>query len=180
MLIHRHDSMLFVVDEQARLAAAMFSRDQTVANTRILLRAATRLGVPVIASEQYPKGLGPTVPEIASLLPQGSICEKLHFSCANDEGIAARVAKLGRSQVVVAGMEAHVCVLQTALGLKARGYEPFVVADATSSRRPESCALAMDRLRTAGVTIVSTEMVAFEWLEKAGTTEFKEILALIK
>jgi nicotinamidase-related amidase len=180
MLIHRHDSMLFVVDEQARLAPAMFSRDQAVANTGVLIKAATRLGVPVIATEQYPRGLGPTVPEIASLLPEGSLCEKLHFSCANDEGIAARVAKLGRSQIVVAGMEAHVCVLQTALGLRARGYEPFVVADATSSRRPESHALAMERLRGAGVTVVNTEMVAFEWLEKAGTAEFKEISALIK
>lgn len=180
MLIHRHDSLLFVVDEQARLAPAMYSRDQAVANTRVLLRAAACLGVPVIASEQYPKGLGPTVPEIASLLPQGSVCEKIHFSCANDEGIATRIAKLGRSQVVVVGMEAHVCVLQTALGLKARGYEPFVVADAVSSRRPESHAIALDRLRVAGVPVVTTEMVAFEWLERAGTAEFKEILGLIR
>ena len=180
MLIRRNQSTLFVVDEQARLAPAMFSRDQAVANTAILIRAATRLGVPVLASEQYPKGLGPTVPEIAALLPAGAIAEKLHFSCASDPGIVARVAELGRKQIIVAGMEAHVCVLQTALGLKERGYPVYVVADATSSRRPESHALAMDRLRLAGIPVVNTEMVVFEWLEQAGTAEFKELSALIK
>jgi nicotinamidase-related amidase len=180
MLIRRDDSVLFVVDEQARLAPAMFSRDQAVANTAILIRAATRLGVPVLASEQYPKGLGPTVPEIAALLPAGAMMEKMRFSCACDPGILARVAELGRRQVVVAGMEAHVCVLQTALGLKERGYEVHVVADATSSRRPESHALAMERLRLAGIPVVNTEMVVFEWLEQAGTVEFRELVALIK
>ncbi len=180
MLIRRDRSALFVVDEQARLAPAMFSREQALANTAILLKAAARLGVPVIASEQYPKGLGPTVPEIAALLPAGAVVEKLHFSCASDPGILARVAGLGREQVVVAGMEAHVCVLQTALGLKERGYDVQVVADATSSRRPESHALAMERLRLAGIPVVNTEMVVFEWLERAGSAEFKELSALIK
>ena len=175
MLIRRSDSALFVVDEQARLAPAMFSREQALANTAILIKAATRLGVPVIASEQYPKGLGPTVPEIAALLPAGPMAEKIHFSCASDPGILARVSGLGRGQIVVAGMEAHVCVLQTALGLKERGYEVHVVADATSSRRPESHALAMDRLRLAGIPVVSTEMVVFEWLEQAGSAEFREL-----
>lgn len=180
MLIRRDHSALFVVDEQSHLAPAMFSRDQAVANTAILLKAAARLGVPVLASEQYPKGLGTTVPQIAALLPPGSTAEKIHFSCAADPGITARVEALGRRQVVVAGMEAHVCVLQTALDLKERGYDVHVVADATSSRRPESHALAMDRLRLAGIPVVNTEMVVFEWLGQAGTAEFKELLALIK
>ncbi len=180
MLIRRDHSALFVVDEQARLAPAMFSREQALANTAILIKAANRLGVPVLASEQYPKGLGPTVPEIAALLPPGALAEKIHFSCAADTGISARVNALGRNQIVVAGMEAHVCVLQTALGLKERGYDTLVVADATSSRRAESHALAMDRLRLAGIPVVNTEMVVFEWLGQAGTAEFRELSALIK
>ena len=179
-VMKREKSLLLVVDEQVRLAPATFSREQAVANTQILLKAAARLEVPVLASEQYPKGLGPTVPEIAALLPPGSVAEKIHFSCASDPGIVARVEALGRRQVVVAGMEAHVCVLQTALGLKQRGYDVHVVADATSSRRPESHALAMERLRLAGIPVVNTEMVVFEWLAQAGTAEFRELSALIK
>lgn len=180
MLIRRNQSTLFVVDEQARLAPAISGREQALANTAVLIRAAKRLGVPVLASEQNPKGLGPTVPEIAELLPQGAVIEKVHFCAAAEEAVIARIAGLDRSQVVVAGMEAHVCVLQTALGLKERGYHPFVVADATASRRPESHALAMARLRLAGIPTVSTEMVVFEWLDRDGTPEFKEVLALIK
>ncbi|HEX6828985.1 MAG TPA: hydrolase [Burkholderiales bacterium] len=180
MLIRRNDSTLFVVDEQARLAPAISGREQALANTAVLIRAANRLGVPVLASEQYPKGLGPTVPEIAELLPQEAVMEKVHFCAAAEETVITRIAGLGRSQVVVAGMEAHVCVLQTALGLKERGYQVYVVADATASRRPQSHALAMDRLRLAGIPAVSTEMVVFEWLARDGTPEFREVLALIK
>lgn len=169
-----------MVDEQARLAPAISGRERALANTAVLIRAAKRLGVPVLASEQNPKGLGSTVPEIAELLPQGSVMAKSHFCAAAEETVIARMAGLARSQIVVAGMEAHVCVLQTALGLKERGYHPFVVADATASRHPESHELAMGRLRLAGIPIVSTEMVVFEWLGRDGTPEFKELLALIK
>jgi nicotinamidase-related amidase len=180
MLIRRRDSMLFVVDEQSRLAPAIADGDRVLANTAVLIQAARRLGVPALACELNPRGLGATVVEIAGLLASESIMEKVHFSCAAEEAAMARIASLGRSQVVVAGMEAHVCVLQTTLGLKERGYDPFVVADATGSRSPESHALAMERLRLAGIPVVSTEMVVFEWLARAGTPEFRELLALIK
>jgi nicotinamidase-related amidase len=180
MLIRRRESLLLVVDEQARLAPAIAGKEQVLANTAVLIKAATRLGVPVLAAELYPSGLGPTLPEIADLLARDAVMEKIHFSCAAEEEFIGRIARLGRSQVVLTGMEAHVCVLQTALGLKERGYHPFVVADATGSRRPESHALAMERLRLAGIAAVSTEMVVFEWLDRAGTPEFKEVSALIK
>ena len=104
----------------------------------------------------------------------------MHFSCIGDAGFAGRFREIGRRQAVVAGVEAHVCVLQTAEDLLAAGVETFVVADATSSRTEDSHAAAMDRLRGAGARIVTTEMVVFEWLTKAGTPEFKELSALIK
>jgi nicotinamidase-related amidase len=181
MLVQRDNACLLIVDVQARLLPAMADRDEVVKNAAVLLKAAARLDIPVIASEQYPKGLGPTVPEIARSLPAGAtVIEKMSFSCLADETFARRLRELGRTQVVVAGIEAHVCVLQTAEQLIASGHDVFVVADATSSRTPASHDLAMARLARAGCTIVSTEMVVFEWMQVAGTPEFRELSALIK
>lgn len=146
----------------------------------LLLRAAERLGIPLTVSEQYPKGLGPTVGELKVLVSPDSIVEKLHFSCAAEPAVAQRVQALGREQVVIAGIEAHVCVLQSALGFKALGHQVFVVADACSSRNPANHQAAMRRLEAAGVGVVTTEMVVFEWLHRAGTPEFKELVALVK
>lgn len=180
MLIKADRSCLLVVDIQERLLPAMFSPKSVTENTGILLKAAEIMGIPVLASEQYPKGLGPTVPEIAAQLPEGSVVEKLHFSCLGDGGFCLRLGALARPQAVVVGMEAHVCVLQTVLDLRAQGVDVFVVADATSSRSPESHRLALERMRTAGAQVVSTEMVVFEWLAKAGTEQFRTISKLVK
>jgi nicotinamidase-related amidase len=180
MLIKADRSCLLVIDIQERLLPATFGPGTVTGNCGILLEAAGILGIPVLASEQYPKGLGHTVPEIGARLPEGSVVEKLHFSCVGEDGFCLRFDGLGRSQAVVVGMEAHVCVLQTVLDLLGRGTEVFVVADATSSRTPDNHRLAMDRMRAAGARIVSTEMVVFEWLAKAGTAEFKAISKLVK
>jgi nicotinamidase-related amidase len=180
MLIDQNQSALLVVDIQQKLAPIVHGHEQVISNAEILLKTAVRLNVPVLISEQYPKGLGHTVSELTDLAPKGSVVEKTSFSCALEKPFATRLAALQRKQVVIAGMESHICVLQTALGLQDEGYVPFVVADATSSRRPESYAIALDRLRSAGVTVVTTEMVMFEWLGRAGTPEFKELSALIK
>lgn len=162
----------------------MASLDRLMANLTILLRAAHPLGVPVLASEQYPKGLGPTVPEIAALLtPPGGVAdviEKSHFSCAAEPGFADRLGTRERDQIVIAGIEAHVCVLQTALELRESGWSVFVVADACSSRTPASADLAMARLRQHGVDVVGTEMVLFEWLQRAGTPAFKTLSPLVR
>jgi isochorismate hydrolase len=174
------DSCLLIVDIQARLAPAMAARQTVIDNARILIEAAERLNVPMLVSEQYPRGLGPTVPELAALVPADRKVEKMHFSCIGDQRFTERFRAIGRRQAIVAGMEAHVCVLQTAEDLLAAGTETFVVADATSSRTEGNHMAAIERLRRDGARIVTTEMVVFEWLAKAGTPEFKELSALIK
>jgi nicotinamidase-related amidase len=146
----------------------------------LLLRAARCLAVPVVVSEQYPEGIGATVIDLRGWLPPTGAMAKRHFSCVDDPAILQRLSDSGRSQMVIAGIEAHICVLQTALGLREKGYEVFVVADACGSRRLESEQLAWSRLGQAGVQLVSVEMVLFEWLRVAGTPEFKELVALVK
>jgi nicotinamidase-related amidase len=180
MLISRDKSCLLVVDVQARLAPAMAAERAVVDNTRLLLKAAGRLDVPVLVSEQYRRGLGPTVDAVAEFVPDGAVVEKMHFSCMNDAGFAGRFRQTGRPMAVVAGIEAHVCVLQTVEQLLENGNAVFVVADATSSRTPANHAAALERMRHAGARVVTAEMVVFEWLEKAGTPEFKELSALDK
>jgi nicotinamidase-related amidase len=180
MLIERQHSMLLLVDVQERLLPAMADPESLLPRLELLLRAATRLGVPVLASEQYRKGLGSIVPALLALLPDGAVGEKLAFSCGADEGLRARITALGRPQVVIVGIEAHVCVLQTALDLLRIGMAPVVVADGVMSRRPEDRELALARLRQAGVVVASSEMVLFEWLGTAGTPEFRDLIRLIR
>lgn len=180
MRMHREHACLLVIDVQQRLAPVMAAPGMVVGNTAVLLKAAERLGVPVLVSEQYPRGLGPTVPELAALMRKDDIVEKNAFSCMGEGGYAERFRDMGRRQAVVCGIEAHVCVLQTALDLLAQKVDVFVVADAVSSRTDTNKGLALARLRAAGAQIVSTEMVVFEWLERAGTPEFKELSGLIK
>lgn len=180
MLIDASRSLFLLVDVQEGLGPVMAEPRQVYRNCALLLRAAARLDVPVLASEQYPKGLGATMSELRSLLPEGAAMEKLHFSCAADPAIAERVRQSGRDQIVVAGIEAHVCVTQTALGFKAAGFQVFVAHDACSSRLAVNHAVAMARLAANGIDVMPTESVVFEWLHLAGTAEFKDLIALIK
>jgi nicotinamidase-related amidase len=180
MLIDRNHSYLLVVDVQERLLPAMADPDSVQANGAILLKAAARLGVPMLGSEQYPKGLGPTVSALRALMPEGAILAKAAFSCAGDPALRARIAGLERLQAVICGIETHVCVLQTALDLTAAGYRCFVVRDACSSRRQASIDAAVARLQQAGVVLVTTEMVLFEWLHDAAAPEFRDVSALIR
>jgi nicotinamidase-related amidase len=180
MLVERSHSLLLLVDMQERLVPAMAAPATLLANCRLLLKAASRLDVPVIASEQYPKGLGPTVAGLRELLPPEAVLPKTAFACGADAELAARLSRSGRRQIVVAGIEAHVCVLQTALGLEVAGFTPFVVADATTSRAPESKAVAIDRLLANRIEVVTAEMVVFEWLGRAATDEFRELSRLIR
>jgi len=179
MLIKADRSALLVIDIQDKLAPAMNNIEGVVANTSILMRAASRLKIPHLLSEQYPQGLGSTIEPLAELSDQ-TPAGKVTFSCMTDPGYAARFISLERNQAVIVGVEAHVCVLQTAMDLIAADVQVFVVADATTSRTPDSHAMALHRLGGAGVEIVTTEMVLFEWLEQAGTPEFKDISKLIK
>ncbi|WP_286238912.1 hydrolase [Neptuniibacter halophilus] len=175
MLIHPNKSCLLIVDIQEKLVPAIHNKETLVENTRWLAEIAGKLNVPVLTSEQYPQGLGHTIAEIAEVVPAEGIMEKVHFSCMSEPACNEKINALRPNQVVVVGMEAHVCVLQTALQLKQQAREVYVVADCVSSRNPEDKALALERMRQAGIYVVSREMVAFEWMQKAGTDSFREI-----
>lgn len=175
MLMKIETSCLLAVDFQERLMPAVHDTDHIVANAAWLIQIAQRLNVPVLVSEQYPRGLGHTVAAIRELLPAEAFMEKLHFSCAAERDCMRRIDALGRQQIVVIGAEAHVCVLQTALDLRAAGRDVYLVADAVSSRSPRNVELALERMRAEGVRVVSREMVAFEWLHQAGDDRFREI-----
>ena len=175
MLMRAENSCLLVVDLQERLLPAIHQADKILANCAWLIRIAQRLRVPVLASEQYPQGLGLTVAAIREWLPADAFMEKTHFSCAAEQNCMRRIDAMGRDQIVMVGAEAHVCVLQTALDLRAVGKEVYLVADGVSSRSPSDVERALTRMQAEGVRIVSREMVVFEWLHQAGTEQFREI-----
>ena len=181
MLLDASKASLLLIDIQDRLLPAMVDGGQVVARSSILLKAAAILGVPVTISEQYPKGLGHTVAALQT--NTATTFEKLSFSCWRDDALKTHFINFheqGRPLVIVAGIEAHVCVLQTCIDLANAGFGVFAVADAMSSRKPESAKLAFERMRTVGVEIVNTEMVVFELLERAGTVEFRALSGLIR
>lgn len=181
MLLDAAKSSLLVIDMQERLLPVMADKERVLAKAKILITAARELGLPVTLSEQYPKGLGHTVPELQS--NAAKVFEKLSFSCWRDETIRRHFIALheaGRPQVVVVGIEAHVCALQSCVDMAQAGFAVYAVADAMSSRVDESAALAFRRMRHAGVEVVNTEMALFELLGRAGTAQFKTLSALIK
>ncbi len=180
MLIQADHSCLIVIDVQERLVPAMQAPARVISNTRTLMTAASRLGIPMLLTEQYPEGLGHIVPELQDLAKDGKVLEKMHFSGMKEPSFAAEFKALDRRQAVIVGMEAHICVMQTGVNLMEEGFDIFVVTDATSSRTLESEKACLDRLGAAGAGIVTTEMVVFEWLGRAGTPEFKELLEKIK
>ncbi len=176
-------SQLLLIDFQERLMPAVQSAEEVLHNAAILAQAASLLHVPVAVSEQYPRGLGATVAQLLPHVDAGDIHEKTTFSAYREPKFHAALesqAVRGRRQLIIAGVEAHVCVLQTALDCIAAGYQVFLVSDAISSRATASIDAARARVLQAGGRWVTTEMVIFEWLEKAGTPEFKALSALIK
>ncbi|TBV16159.1 hydrolase [Stutzerimonas kirkiae] len=174
MRIKANDSTLLVIDIQERLLPVIQDGESMLEHSGWLLRAAQRLGVPVLLSEQYSKGLGPTSARLREGIAAEAILEKLEFSAARS-GELFKLPGGERGQFIICGCETHVCVLQTVLDLLQRGNQVFVVEEAVGSRRAADKKLALKRMRQAGATIVSREMVVFEWLEKAGTDEFRAI-----
>ncbi|MDN5872503.1 MAG: isochorismatase family protein [Nitrococcus sp.] len=168
-------SLLLIVDVQEKLMPVVHDHEQVTANIARLLGVATELGVPIRASEQYPKGLGSMLARLREHIADEAISEKVHFSYAKAPSGQRMLAQLEQPQVIITGVEAHVCVLQTAIGLQCEGRDVFVVADAVGSRNPRDAQLALERLRAGGVSVVSVEMVVFEWLRQAGTSQFKRI-----
>lgn len=181
-LLSAAESLLLVVDVQDRLMPHIVEGDAVAANCVRLLTAAKVFGVPTLLSEQYPKGLGATVPAVTEAAgPDVPKVEKFRFSAAEVTAWPpAGEREDGRHQVVLAGVETHVCVLQTAFDLLAQGYRVFIPADAVGSRRPLDRNTALNRLRDGGATVVTTESVLFEWCGEAGTDEFRAIRDLVK
>lgn len=178
-----NNSALLVIDVQERLAAAMPSgvAAQVIRNISILLRSAQEFGLPALASEQYPRGLGRTLPEVKSLLPAPSEpIEKVDFSCCAAPAFQPLLAKIGDRGVILCGIETHVCVLQTALDLLQSGRRVYIAADACASRAKQNWRLGLDLMRQAGAVIASTEILVFGLLQAAGTDQFKRISQLIK
>jgi nicotinamidase-related amidase len=174
--------MLLVVDVQERLVPAIQSTTaaQLLHNTVLLVRAAKLFHVPIIVSEQYPKGLGPTISELADQLDGCDPIEKTTFSCLKDPSLNSAITALERKQVVLCGVETHVCVLQTALDLLDDGHTVHVVSDAVGSRTEENRLIGLDLIRTAGGLISSVETVAFQWAHRAGNDAFKELSRLVR
>lgn len=183
MLLDAEDSVLLIVDMQTRLGASMPAEAwaETRATAILLARAADELDLPVLVTRQYPRGLGDTVAELAEALPDASVTiDKTCFSAAAADELRELLTMTGRSRVVVCGMEAHICVLQTAAGLDALGYTSFVVADGVCSRSPTHRDNALNRLSHGGVTITNRESCLFEWLGDARHGRFRAVTALLQ
>jgi nicotinamidase-related amidase len=180
MLLSASDSLLLIIDIQDRLLPVMADGDRVVRNAVRLLQAAQALAVPALLTEQYPQGLGLTVAPVRAAGGATLALPKRDFSAWGDPAIRAHIAGSGRPQIVIAGIEAHVCVLQTALQLVDAGYRVATAIDAVSSRHADSVAIARQRMTAAGVVPVTTEMCLFEWLGTAANPAFKSVTALIK
>lgn len=174
--------VLVVVDVQERLFNAMDAerRDDMVANVKILVSAARRLDVPVLVTEQYPKGLGRTLPELRALLGDAPPFEKTAFSCAGASGFVARLCALGADHVILTGIEAHVCVLITALDLLSQGLRVSIVADAVCSRRSANLEIGLAQARQAGAVVTATETVVFQLVGNADSDAFRELSKLLR
>ncbi len=173
-------SCLVVVDVQGKLAQLMHDKETLFKNIRILIQAAKELSIPILWCQQVPEALGPTVPEIAELLADNQPVNKSAFSCCGDEKFNDALKKLDRQQVLLCGIETHVCIYQTAVDLKSKGNEVHVIADAVSSRTLENKQLALDKIRTKGIDIDCVEMALFELLKTAQHPSFKTLASLIK
>jgi len=173
---------LIVVDIQEKLLPPIFNNDELVKNSQLLVRLANILKLPTIVTTQYVKGLGPTVPQIASLLGNAQAIDKMQFGCfaSNDFRSALKSVPGNRNTLLVCGMEAHICVMQTVLGALNDGYLVHVATDAIGSRVRWNWDIGIDRMRAAGAVISSTEMMMYELLRCSGTPQFKELLPYIK
>lgn len=179
-LLDRKRSALVIIDIQERLFPHVYEHSRVLARIDLLLFAAKLLEIPLILTEQYPKGLGNTIEEVRRAVPDAQPLTKMDFSCVPAPGFKEQLSSLQRDQIVLAGIETHICVAQTALDLAAQGNNVFVVADATSSRRLLDSQTALQRLDHSGLTITTAEAVVFEWLRRAGTDEFKAVQPKLK
>ena len=173
---------LVVVDIQEKLLPPIFNKETLVKNSQLLIRLAKILSIPLVVTTQYSKGLGSTVPEIASLLTDVPAIDKLEFGCFGSDQFRSRLKSLpgSRNTVLLCGMETHICVMQTALGALNEGYLVHIASDAVGSRAEWNWKIGLDRMQSAGAVISSTEMMMYELLRCSGTPQFKELLQYLK
>lgn len=176
--VYREESVLVVIDIQERLMKVMSDREQVIRNTLILLELANQFQMPVIVTEQYPKGLGPTVPEIAAQFKGNCLLEKITFSACPE--LVDQVKQTGRNQIIVVGSETHVCVFQTVRDLLESDFRVQVPCDAVCSRHVLNYKNGLSLMREMGAVITNTETLVFDMLKKAGTKEFKVMSPLVK
>ena len=181
MLPENDNTLLVIVDVQQKLMNVMSNSSSCLAKVKLLADALNLMDVPCIVTEQYPKGLGPTVDEIKSVLKDSTpFVEKSAFSCCGADEFNSRVQEFERKNIIICGVESHVCVLQTAINLKQKGYNVYLAADAVSSRNENDKAYALDFLRQSGVAVLSTESLIFALLKDSKHPSFKAVSALLK
>lgn len=178
--LNKDNAILVIVDIQERLASVMADRQKVTKNCLHLIEISKMLSIPIILTEQYPKGLGPTVSEIKEAVQPYAPVEKISFDCCMEPQFNEAIAPLNRKKIMVAGMETHICVLQTSLGLMEQGYDVHVVSDAVCSRSKDNHKAGIGLMRDAGAVVSCAETVLFQLLEKAGTEEFRAISKRIK
>jgi nicotinamidase-related amidase len=179
-MLNVENTILVVIDVQEKLSRLIYQRDKIVANLQKLIQGIKVLGIPIILTEQYPQGLGPTIPEITALLPDVQPLSKLSFSCYGDEHFVRELENSGRTQVLVSGIETHVCVYQTVADLLNNGYEVHLAVDTVSSRTPENREVGINKISQAGALLTSTETALFELLKVAKGEQFKAISRIVK
>lgn len=180
MRITKENTVALIIDIQERLVPAMFEKDVLIKNCSILIRGLLVSAIPMTVTQQYTKGLGDTVDEIKAVIPDFSYIEKRDFSCCDEPSVIERLESLNKKNIVICGIESHVCVLQTAVDLKAAGFNPVVVMDCVSSRTPQSIEMAKERFRHEGIMMTSYESILFELTRSSASPEFKAISALVK
>ena len=174
------NTVLTIIDVQGKLAQIMYDKNSLFANLQRIIRGAQALNIPILWAEQIPEKLGPTVPEISNLLTDQQPIAKVSFSCCGEEPFMKNLKTLNRKQILITGIEAHVCVYQTVMDLLASGYEIHVLADAVSSRTLANKEVGLNIMKEAGAKIQSVEMVLFELLKRAEGEHFKEIIRIVK
>lgn len=179
-MLTRDNTALIVIDVQGKLARLMHEKEALFQNLQRLIKGAQALRIPILWTEQNPEGLGPTIPEIASLLSETTPLPKISFSCCGDDSFTQKLKATGRKQFLIAGIETHVCVYQTARDLLNDSYDVEVVVDAVSSRTQANREIGLEKMRDAGAHMTSTETALYELLQVAKGDQFKEILKIVK
>jgi nicotinamidase-related amidase len=179
-LASKEKSVLIIIDVQEKLFIHMVEKEKLAENLAKLIQFAQIMKIPIILTEQYPKGLGQTIPQVKQFIPNIQLIEKVEFSCFGSQGFREALKKIQAKTLILAGIEAHICITQTAIEGIEDGFKIYVVEDATSSRSLKDKDIAIHRIRQNGGTVVSTEMFIYELLRKAGTVEFKETLKFVK